>query len=55
MRFGLYSAPATFQRLMDRVIGPELEPYGFACLDDIIVLGETFNEHLHYLKQVFDR
>lgn len=28
-------------RLMDRVIGPELEPYCFAYLADIIVLGTS--------------
>lgn len=55
MPFGLHSAPATFQRLLDRIIGPEMDPYAFAYLDDIIVLGETFEEHLHHLREVFRR
>lgn len=53
--FGLHSAPATFQRLLDTIIGPEMEPYAFAYLDDIIVLGKTFEEHLYHLREVFRR
>jgi hypothetical protein len=52
MPFGLHSAPATFQRLMDRVIGQELDPYCFAYLDDIVVFGETFEQHLEVLQEV---
>jgi hypothetical protein len=52
MPFGLHSAPATFQRLMDRVIGQELDPYYFAYLDDIVVFGETFEQHLEVLQEV---
>jgi hypothetical protein len=55
MPFGLHSAPATFQRLMDRILGPELEPYCFAYLDDIIILGETYEEHENNLLTVFKR
>lgn len=55
MPFGLHSAPATFQRLLDEVIGPKLEPRAFAYLDDIIVLGNTFDDHLQNLREVFQR
>jgi len=55
MPFGLHSAPATFQRLLDSIIGPELEPCAFAYLDDIIVLGSSFDEHLQNLKMVFQK
>ncbi|XP_073841503.1 uncharacterized protein [Musca autumnalis] len=46
MPFGLHSAPATFQRALDSVIGAELEPFAFAYLDDIIVSGKSLEEHL---------
>ncbi|KMQ84703.1 reverse ribonuclease integrase [Lasius niger] len=55
MPFGLHSAPATFQRLLDAVIGPALEPHVFVYLDDIIVISSTFDEHLKLLAEVFRR
>lgn len=55
MPFGLHSAPATFQRLLDTVLGPELEPHVFVYLDNIIVISETFNEHLELLTETFHR
>lgn len=55
MPFGLHSAPATFQRLLDRVIGPELEPNAFAYLDDIVIVSSTFQEHINLLTDVFHR
>lgn len=55
MPFGLHSAPATFQRLLDTVLGPELEPQVLVYLDDIIVISKTFKEHLTLLAEVFRR
>lgn len=55
MPFGLHSAPATFQRVLDTVIGPELEPFAFAYLDDIIVIGKTLAQHMENLSKVFRR
>lgn len=37
-------APARFQRSLDSVLGPAMEPYAFAYLDDIIVIGATWEE-----------
>lgn len=53
--FGLHSTPSTLQRLLDKVIGPELEPFAFAYLDDIVVASKTFEKHLEHLNMVFDR
>jgi len=53
MPFGLHSAPATFQRLLDNVLRPDLEPYVFVYLDDIIVISKTFREHLELLTETF--
>ncbi len=53
MPFGVRSAPATFQRLVNRVLwgvqGCE------AYLDDIVVHSATWDEHINQLKQVFQR
>lgn len=32
MPYGLTGAPAMFQRLLDRLIGPKMEPYAFVYL-----------------------
>jgi len=55
MPFGLYSASATFQRALDSVIGADMEPFAFAYLDDIIVIGATEEQHLANLGEVFRR
>lgn len=55
MPFGLCNAPATFQRLMDRVlVGMQWETC-LVYLDDIIVLGKDVSEMLERLGLVFDR
>ena len=52
--FGLCNAPATFSRLMDRILaGLHWETCLF-YLDDIIVFGATWVEHLDRLRQVFE-
>ncbi|XP_070855071.1 uncharacterized protein [Drosophila suzukii] len=55
MPFGLHSAPATFKRALNSVIGPDMEPHAFAYLDDIIVIGATWEEHARNLREVFRR
>ena len=55
MPFGLTNAPATFHRLLDRLIGLEVEPHAFAYLDDIIIVTRTFEEHLEWLARVLDK
>ena len=53
--FGLCNAPATFSRLMDRVLaGLHWETCLF-YLDDIIVFSYSWEEHLARLRQVFER
>ena len=37
MPFGLMIAPSTFQRLIDSLFGPEMQPNVFGYLDDIII------------------
>ncbi|KAI5717968.1 hypothetical protein M8J77_014305 [Diaphorina citri] len=55
MPFGLTNATASFQRLMDSLIGPELEPNVYSYLDDVIVVSDTIEQHLRLLETVLDR
>jgi hypothetical protein len=55
MPFGLCNAPATFQRLMEKVLMGLQWEIAVLYLDDIIVFGRTVPEHLSRLEQVFDR
>ena len=53
MPFGLTNAPSTFQRLVNFII-QDLD--GVYCyLDDILVTGQTLEEHLSRLKSLFLR
>lgn len=53
MPFGLRNAPATFQRLMNRVVN------GLAgCavyLDDLVVYSDSWSTHLQRVRALFDR
>ncbi|GFV00900.1 hypothetical protein TNCV_1387141 [Trichonephila clavipes] len=55
MPFGLRNAPATFQRLMDQFRNGLPNVYILVYLDDIVVLSETFEQHIEDLRMVFDR
>lgn len=55
MPFGLHNAPATWQRFIDSVLGPELEPHVFVYLDDIVIVSSTFENHLKILEEVLQR
>ena len=54
MPFGLCNAPARFQRLMDTILAGLQWTNCQVYLDDIIILGKTFQEHLCKLRAVFD-
>ncbi|GBN03791.1 Retrovirus-related Pol polyprotein from transposon 17.6 [Araneus ventricosus] len=55
MPFGLKNAPATFQRLMNQFRNGLPTVNILVYLDDIVVLSETFEQHIQDLKMVFDR
>ena len=55
MSFGLCNAPATFQRLMDLILVGLQWKNCLVYLDDILVIGKTFDEHLNNLGLVFNR
>lgn len=55
MPFGLCNAGATFERLMEKVLSNLSWKICMVYLDDIIILSQTFDEHIINLKQVFHR
>ena len=48
MPFGLCNAPATFQSVLVGLIGE-------CCMEYIVIMGKTFEEHLENLRKVLDR
>ena len=55
MPFGLKNAHATFQRLMEAVLSGLICNVCLDYVDDIVVTGRTFAEHLQNLRKVFVR
>lgn len=53
MPFGMKSAPATFQRMINNVI-KDLDCC-YAYIDDLIVCSDSWEEHLTHLYDTFDR
>ena len=52
MPFGQCNAPATFERLVESVLAHMPWETCLVYLDDIIVLGNSFDEHLDNLTRV---
>lgn len=55
MPFGLCNGPATFQRLMQRCLGGQVNEFLMIYLDDVIVYSADYDSHLLHLEQVFER
>ena len=55
MGMGLTNAPATFQRLMYKVLGGLLWTTSMAYMDDLVVYSECFDDHIDALDEVFRR
>jgi len=55
MPFGLCNAPATFERLMEKVLQDILSKVRLVYLDDVIVFSKIFEEMMANLRKVFLR
>jgi hypothetical protein len=55
MPFGLKNAPATFQKLMTRVLEGHLGKFAHVYLDDIIIFSRDHREHLVHLRLILER
>ena len=52
MPFGLHGAPATFQRMVDKILR-DSGAYAAAYLDDIVIHSVTWEDHLKHLRAIF--
>ena len=54
MPFGLQGAPATFQRMVDKLLNG-LNEFASAYIDDVIVFSKTWNDHLQHLEAILGK
>ena len=55
MAFRLCNAPATFQRMIQFVLRGLTWDKVLAYLDDVFVLGKSFQDHMQNLRQTMER
>ena len=55
MAFGLYNAPATFERLMEKILRDILNDICLIYLDDVMVMAKSFDKMLDNLHMIFVR
>ncbi|CAF5098689.1 unnamed protein product, partial [Rotaria sp. Silwood1] len=46
------NGPATFQRVINHILGPARWKYVLAYIDDVIIYSKTFQEHLSRLNEI---
>ncbi|CAF4829214.1 unnamed protein product, partial [Rotaria sp. Silwood2] len=49
---GITNGPATFQRVINYILGPARWKYALAFIDDVIIYSKTFEEHLLHLNEI---
>ena len=55
MPFGLKNSAATQSRVMNAILGEDLEPKVFHYLDDVVIAAENFNELVYLIRTVAKR
>lgn len=52
MPYGVTGGPATFQAIMNIILGPFLRHFMVVFIDDILIYSKTWIEHLQHIQQV---
>ena len=55
MPFGIAAAPATFQKLMNMILGKLLWKTAIVYLDDILIFSTNQDEHLCHVSEVLNK
>jgi len=53
--FGLVNSVAEFQKILDKVLGPEILEFAAVYVDDIHIMSKSFSEHMDHLEQIFKK
>jgi len=53
MPFGLYNAPATFERVIEQVLREFISKICLVYIDDVIIFGKTFEKIIQNLKKCY--
>ncbi len=54
MPFGLHSASATFQRMMNHILRG-CEQFAGVYIDDVVIYSQSWEEYLQHLSEVFEK
>ncbi|CAF1384371.1 unnamed protein product [Rotaria sordida] len=49
---GITNGPATFQRVINHILGPTRWKYALAYIDGVIIYSKTFEEHLSHVNEI---
>lgn len=49
---GITNGPATFQRVINHILGPTRWKYALAYIDDVIIYSRTFDDHVKHLNEI---
>lgn len=53
--FGLKTAVGSFSRAMDFILGPEVRSFTLNYIDDLLIISNSFSEHVAHLEAVFHK
>ena len=55
MLFGLTNALATFQAIINNILGKYLDNFVFAYLDNILIYSDDLDTYKHHIRRVLER